>query len=190
MKEAGQRSPGGMAAVLGLEVEQIDEICLAVEAESGGVIQVANDNCPGQVVISGGEAALATAMERLAAAGAKRTIRLAVSIAAHSALMAPAGATFGARVDEAGMRDPAIPVVGNVGAKVLRSSAEIRADVKAQLTSRVRWTESVRRMIADGTQTFAEVGTGEVLIGLIRRIDRAPALMALDLPATLDAFLA
>src|SRR3990172_8409936 len=109
MKEAGQRSPGGMAAVLGLEVEQIDTICRAVEAESGGVVQVANDNCPGQVVISGDEAALATAMKRLAAAGAKRTIRLAVSIAAHSALMAPANPTFGQLVDEAGVRDPRPP---------------------------------------------------------------------------------
>jgi [acyl-carrier-protein] S-malonyltransferase len=190
MKDAGQRTPGGMAAVLGLEVEQVDDICRAVASESGGVVQVANDNCPGQIVISGDETALATAMERLAAAGAKRTIRLAVSIAAHSALMAPASASFGQRVDEAGLRDPALPVVGNVGADVLRSSAELRADLKAQLTSRVRWTESVRRMIAAGTQAFAEVGTGEVLIGLIRRIDRTPTLTALDLPATLDAFLA
>jgi [acyl-carrier-protein] S-malonyltransferase len=190
MKEAGQRNPGGMAAVLGLDVEQIDTICRAVEAESGGVVQVANDNCPGQVVISGDEAALATAMERLAAAGAKRTIRLAVSIAAHSALMAPASPTFGQRVDEAGVRDPALPVIGNVGAQVLRDAAGVRDDVKAQLTSRVRWTESVRRMIAEGMQSFAEVGTGDVLIGLLRRIDRTPSLTALDLPEALDAFLA
>jgi [acyl-carrier-protein] S-malonyltransferase len=129
-------------------------------------------------------------MERLAAAGAKRTIRLAVSIAAHSALMAPASPTFGQRVDEAGVRDPALPVVGNVGAGVLRDAAGVRDDVKAQLTSRVRWTESVRRMIAEGMQSFAEVGTGDVLIGLLRRIDRTPSLTALDLPETLDAFLA
>ena len=190
MKEAGERNPGGMAAVLGLDVGQIDAICRAVEAESGGVVQVANDNCPGQVVISGSEGALAMAMERLGAAGAKRTIRLAVSIAAHSALMEPATATFGQRVDEAGVRDPLIPVVGNVQAVVLRSAAEIGADVRAQLLSRVRWTESIRRMIAEGTQSFAELGTGEVLTGLIRRIDRTPTLTALDLPQTLDAFLA
>lgn len=190
MKAAGERNPGGMAAVLGVEVEQVDSICRQVEAESGKVVQVANDNCPGQIVISGDEVALTTAMERLAAAGAKRTIRLAVSIAAHSALMAPAIPTFSQEVDEAGVRDPAIPVVGNVRAEVLGSAAEIRADVKAQLTSRVRWTESVRRMIAGGVQTFAEVGTGDVLIGLIRRIDRSPSLVALDLPAALEAFLA
>jgi [acyl-carrier-protein] S-malonyltransferase len=190
MKEAGQRTPGGMAAVLGMQVEQIDEICRAVAAESGGVIQVANDNCPGQTVISGDETALAAAMERLAAAGAKRTIRLAVSIAAHSALMEPAISTFGRAVDEAGVTDPAIPVVGNVGAELLRTAAGLRNDVKAQLMARVRWTESVRRMIAGGVHTFAEIGTGDVLIGLIRRIDKSPTLSALDLPATLDAFLA
>jgi len=93
-------------------------------------------------------------------------------------------------VDEAGVRDPLIPVVGNVQAVVLRSAAEIGADVRAQLLSRVRWTESIRRMIAEGTHSFAELGAGEVLIGLIRRIDRTPTLTALDLPQTLDAFLA
>jgi [acyl-carrier-protein] S-malonyltransferase len=189
MKEAGERTPGGMAAVLGLEVEPVDEVCRLVQAESGRVVQVANDNCPGQIVISGDEPGLAAAMERLAAAGAKRTIRLAVSIAAHSALMAPAAESFAARVDEAGVRDPMRPVVGNVGADALRSSLELRDDVKRQLTARVRWTESIRRMVADGVQSFAEIGTGEVLIGLIRRIDRGPVLAALDLPATLDAFL-
>jgi [acyl-carrier-protein] S-malonyltransferase len=190
MKEAGERAPGGMAAVLGLDVEQVDEVCRGVQSESGRVVQVANDNCPGQIVISGDEAALAAAMERLAAAGAKRTIRLAVSIAAHSALMAPAGAAFTKHVDDAGMRDPRLPVVGNVQAEVLRTSGALRDDVTRQLTERVRWTETIRQMVAGGVQTFAEVGSGEVLIGLIRRIDRAPSLAALDAPASLDAFLA
>ncbi|HMK08114.1 MAG TPA: ACP S-malonyltransferase [Anaerolineales bacterium] len=189
MKEAGRRQPGGMAAILGLDVEAVESVCRAVEAETGRTVQVANDNCPGQIVISGDEAALATALERLSAAGAKRAIRLAVSIAAHSALMAPALESFAGAVDGAAIVDPRLPVVGNVGAAPLRTAVEIRADVKAQLTARVRWTESVRRMIGDGVQAFAEVGTGDVLIGLIRRIDRSPALMALDAPATLDAFL-
>jgi [acyl-carrier-protein] S-malonyltransferase len=104
--------------------------------------------------------------------------------------MGSATADFAQRVDEAGVRHPLLPVVGNVGAERLQTSAEIRADVKAQLTSRVRWTESVRCMITEGTQSFAEVGTGEVLIGLIRRIDKTPTLTALDLPESLDAFLA
>ncbi len=190
MKEAGTQSPGGMAAVLGLDVDPVDEVCRSVQAETGRVIQVANDNCPGQIVISGDETALAVAMERLAQAGAKRTIRLAVSIAAHSGLMTPATKEFGLHVDSAGIQDPLIPVVGNVQAEILRGEGRVRADLKAQLTARVRWTESVRRMLADGIISFAEIGAGEVLLGLIRRIDRSPSLTALDRPETLDAFLA
>jgi [acyl-carrier-protein] S-malonyltransferase len=104
--------------------------------------------------------------------------------------MAPAAEAFARHVDQAGLAQAALPVVGNVGAQALRSAGELGDDVKQQLTARVRWTESVRRMTADGIQTFAEIGTGDVLIGLIRRIDRAPALVALDAPASLDAFLA
>lgn len=190
MKQAGERNPGGMAAVLGLEVGPVDEICRGVEAETGRVVQVANDNCPGQIVISGHDDALALAMERLAAAGAKRTIRLAVSIAAHSALMAPASEAFAVAVDAAGIGQPALPIIGNVAAGLLSTADDIRTDVKAQLTSRVRWTETVSRMIATGITAFAEVGTGEVLIGLVRRIDRAPSLFALDHPDTYAALLA
>jgi len=190
MKEAGERSPGGMAAILGLEVETVDQVCRQVESKTGQVVQVANDNCPGQTVISGHEQALTAAMQRLTASGAKRAIRLAVSIAAHSALMSPAAEAFAEVVDGAPIRDALLRIVGNVAAGILRSAAEIRADLKAQLTSRVRWTESVRHILAAGADTFAEVGTGDVLIGLIRRIDRAPALVALDSPSSLDAFLA
>jgi len=190
MKEAGSRNPGGMAAVLGLDVGPVDDVCRGVQAETGKVVQVANDNCPGQIVISGDEQALAVAMERLAQAGARRTLRLAVSIAAHSALMAPAADEFGRHVDLAGIRDPLLPVVGNVEAEVLHGEAQVRADLKAQLTTRVRWTESVRRMLDAGIVAFAEIGAGEVLLGLIRRIDRSPSLIALDRPESLDAFLA
>jgi len=190
MKEAGSRNPGGMAAVLGLDVELVDEICRSVEAETGQVVQVANDNCPGQIVISGHERALAVAMERLSQAGAKRTVRLAVSIAAHSALMGPVADEFAGHVDRAGLGDPLLPVVGNVAAEILRSEATVRADLKAQLTSRVRWTESVRHLLEAGMIAFAEIGSGEVLLGLIRRIDRSPSLIALDRPESLDAFLA
>jgi [acyl-carrier-protein] S-malonyltransferase len=190
MKEAGSRNPGGMAAVLGLDVGPVDDVCRGVQAETGKVVQVANDNCPGQIVISGDEQALAVAMERLAQAGARRTLRLAVSIAAHSALMAPATDEFGRHVDHAGIRDPLLPVVGNVEAEVLPGEAQVRADLKAQLTARVRWTESVRRMLDAGIVAFAEIGAGEVLLGLIRRIDRSPSLIALDRPESLDAFLA
>lgn len=190
MKEAGAQNPGGMAAILGLDVGVVDLVCRDVAAETGRVVQVANDNCPGQIVISGEDDALAMAIERLAPAGAKRTIRLAVSIAAHSALMAPASRAFSEFVAHAEMEEPKIPIIGNVSADRLRTAAEIRADLKAQLTASVRWTDSVRRMVADGAKAFAELGTGEVLIGLIRRIDRGSELVALDAPATLDSFLA
>jgi [acyl-carrier-protein] S-malonyltransferase len=129
-------------------------------------------------------------MERLKSAGAKRVIRLAVSIAAHSALMEPAVPAFAEAVERAGIGQAHLPVIGNVEAHALRAPSELSADVKAQLTSRVRWTESVRRMVADGTTAFAEIGSGEVLIGMIRRIDPSPALTALDRPASLDAYLA
>jgi [acyl-carrier-protein] S-malonyltransferase len=92
-------------------------------------------------------------------------------------------------VDHAGIRDPLIPLVGYVEAEILRGESQVRADLKAQLTSRVRWTESVRRMLGDGIVAFAEIGSGEVLLGLIRRIDRSPSLIALDRPESLDAFL-
>jgi [acyl-carrier-protein] S-malonyltransferase len=104
--------------------------------------------------------------------------------------MAPATDEFGRHVDLAGIRDPLLPVVGNVEAEVLHGEAQVRADLKAQLTARVRWTESVRRMLDAGIVAFAEIGAGEVLLGLIRRIDRSPSLIALDRPESLDAFLA
>jgi [acyl-carrier-protein] S-malonyltransferase len=190
MKEAGRQVPGGMAAVLGLDVEPVEAVCREVERETGGVVQVANDNCPGQIVISGDEQALALAVERLAQAGARRTLRLAVSIAAHSALMAAAAEAFARVIDAAAIASPTIPTIGNVGALPLTDAAAVRDDLKAQLTARVRWTESVRRMLAQGVTSFAEIGSGEVLIGLARRIERSATLTALDRPETLDAYLA
>jgi [acyl-carrier-protein] S-malonyltransferase len=190
MKEAGERAPGGMAAILGLDVEAVDEICRAVSKETGRVVQVANDNCPGQIVISGDEAGLEAALPRLSDAGAKRAVRLAVSIAAHSALMAPVSDEFGSFVDQTEIGDPQIPVIGNVQADHLATTQAARADLKAQLTSRVRWTESIRHLLADGITSFVEVGSGEVLIGLVRRIDRAPSLTALDRPEAIEAFTA
>ncbi len=190
MKGAGEKNPGGMAAILGLDADPVDEICRQVEAETGRVLQVANDNCPGQIVISGDDGALALALERLTAAGAKRAVRLAVSIAAHSALMAPASGEFGEFVDAAEILDPEVPTVGNVGADLLADARSVRADLKAQLTTRVRWTESVRRMLAGGITHFVEVGSGQVLLGLVRRIDRSAGQTALDRPESIDAFLA
>lgn len=184
MKAAGARSPGGMAAVLGLEAEAVDRLCREARA-SGGTVQVANDNCPGQVVISGDEATLEQAIGLLEQAGAKRIVRLAVSIAAHSPLMRAAQEDFNRALDATPVKDPEIPLVGNVGAAPLRTAAEVRADLSAQLTSPVRWTDTIRRMVASGVHTFLELGSGSVLTGLLRRIEPAARGIALD---TVESF--
>ena len=170
MKRAGERSPGGMAAILGLDIPSLEKVCTEA-SRADEIVQVANDNCPGQVVISGAKEAVTRAIEGAKAAGAKRGIPLAVSIAAHSPLMASIQDEWNQAVDACDMTDPKIPVISNVHAKPMTTSDELRADIKAQMDSRVRWTESVQEMLKSGTQAFIEVGSGSVLIGLIRRID-------------------
>ena len=169
MKRAGELSPGSMAAILGLDIPSLEKVC-AEASVAGEIVQVANDNCPGQVVISGAGAAVERAIAGAKAAGAKRGIPLAVSIAAHSPLMASIQGEWDQAVDACEIRAPDVPVIGNVHAKPMTTVDELRADIKAQMGSRVRWTESVREMLRNGTQAFVEVGSGSVLIGLIRRI--------------------
>ena len=190
MQAAGQRQPGGMAAVLGPSIEVVDDCCEKARAATGGVVQVANDNCPGQVVISGDDRSLSAAIERLQAVGARKVIRLAVSIAAHSPLMTPAQEDFNRAVRAAPILDPHVPVLGNVGANRLLTASDIRTDLEAQLTSRVRWTESVRWMIDAGVDHFIELGTGTVLAGLVRRIDRAVTALSVDEPDSMVLLLA
>jgi [acyl-carrier-protein] S-malonyltransferase len=170
MKRAGERSPGSMAAILGLDIPALEKVC-AEASTRDEIVQVANDNCPGQVVISGAKDAVERAIAGAKAAGAKRGIPLAVSIAAHSPLMASIQEEWNQAVDACAMRDPNIPVIGNVHAKPMKIADELRTDIKAQMDSRVRWTESVQEMRRAGVQTFVEVGSGSVLIGLIRRIE-------------------
>ena len=186
MKNAGERNPGGMAAILNLDISALEKVCAEASTPEESV-QVANDNCPGQVVISGAKAAVERAMAGAKAAGAKRSLPLAVSIAAHSLLMASIQDEWNAAVDSASIVNPQIPVVGNVHAKAMTTSDELRADIKAQMQSRVRWTESVQKMIGNGTQTFVEVGSGSVLIGLIRRIDSSAAGFPLGNPVDFSA---
>ncbi len=181
MKQAGEHSPGGMAAVLGAEISLLEHIC-AQASVPGEVVQVANDNCPGQVVISGAKQALERAIELATQAGIRKIRPLAVSIAAHSPLMERAQASFNEAVAQAGIADPRIPLVGNVTALPLTTATEIRADLQAQLTSRVRWTESVQEMIARGVTTFIEIGSGTVLAGLIKRIDAGVKTFSIGTP--------
>jgi [acyl-carrier-protein] S-malonyltransferase len=171
MAAAGETSPGGMAAILGLDIPTLEEICTQASTDSD-IVQVANDNCPGQVVISGSQAALERAMDAAKENGAKRVVRLAVSIAAHSPLMEEAQQDFNQAVAEAALTEPTIPVIGNVSAEPLTTPEAIRAELQAQLTERVRWTESIEWMRAHGVDTFIEIGSGKVLSGLVKRIDR------------------
>jgi [acyl-carrier-protein] S-malonyltransferase len=179
MQRAADARPGSMSSVLGLSAEGVE---MAVEATAQDqVLAVANDNAPGNVVVSGEWSAL----ERLPAAakelGAKRVVPLNVGGAFHSPLMAPAVETFQPHLAAAPLRDPAIPVVANATAEPVTSAEELRELLARQLTGRVRWTGSVRRMVALGIDTFVEVGPGTVLGGLIKRtVDGTRILSAAD----------
>lgn len=164
---------GGMAAVIGLDRTAVED---AVAGISGLV--VANDNAPGQVVISGSQAALAAAEEPLAAAGARRTIRLNVSGPFHSPLMTEVGAALARAFGEMPWADAEPPVVSNVTAEPVRSAATIRKLLARQVSSPVEWVASVRRMVADGVDTFIECGPGAALTGMVRRI--APGARTLN----------
>src|SRR5690349_15258635 len=181
MKRAGELNPGGMAAILGVDIPALDKVC-ADASTADEIVQVANDNCPGQVVISGHKPALERAMAGAKAAGAKRALALAVSIAAHSPLMASIQREWDAAVDACPMEKPVIPVVGNVHAKPMLTVEELRADIKSQMQSRVRWTESVQLMQMNGIQAYVEAGSGEVLLGTIKRIDPAALRFPLGSP--------
>jgi [acyl-carrier-protein] S-malonyltransferase len=172
MKEAGERSPGGMAAVLGLERDVLEEICATVSADSAGYVGVANDNCPGQLVISGTHAALEQATGLARTSGARRVVPLAVSIAAHSPLMADAADQFRRSLRTTPFAAPSIPVVCNATARPVTDPDELRDALGRQLTSPVRWTESMRWMVEQGVGSFIEVGPKNVLCGLGRRIER------------------
>jgi [acyl-carrier-protein] S-malonyltransferase len=172
MKLAGERRPGGMAAVLGLDAAPVAELCAHAAAEAGHYVGVANDNCPGQTVISGHVTALARAVELLTEAGARKIVHLPISIAAHTPLMASVADEFTAVVDATPLIEARIPVLANVTARPICAPDEIRAELKAQLTSPVAWTDSVRFLGERGVDAYVEIGPGDVLLGLVKRIDR------------------
>jgi [acyl-carrier-protein] S-malonyltransferase len=171
MEEAYPRGEGGMTAILGLDRTAVDEICNQVE----GIVEVANYNCPGQVVISGEQRALARARELALAMGAKRAIPLDVSGPFHSSLMAPAAKALATRLASLELCAPAGDVYSSVNGQAT-SVGELKDLLKAQLTGPVRWEETVAAMVADGAQTFVEVGPGKVLGGLIRRIAKGATI--------------
>jgi [acyl-carrier-protein] S-malonyltransferase len=185
MKAAGEKAQGGMAAILGLDINTMESICTRSSSNSE-IVQVANDNCPGQVVVSGSGPALEKAMDMARKAGARRVVRLKVSIAAHTALMEHAQNEFNYAVDSASIHDPVTPTVGNVAADLLMDANEVRLDLQAQLYSRVRWTESIQFMISQGVTTFYEIGSGSVLTGLLRRIDRKVVGVSFGTPEDIE----
>ena len=158
-----------MAAVIALPDEKVEEICSTVD----GVVVCANYNCPGQLVISGEIEAIDKACELLKAAGAKRALKLKVGGAFHSPCMEPARAELAEAIDHTEFKAPACPVYQNVDALPHTDPAEIKGNLIAQLTAPVRWTQSVKNMIADGATEFVELGPGKVLQGLVAKINPA-----------------
>lgn len=169
MKRAGLTAPGSMAAILGIDIITLDKVC-ADASTPDEIVQVANDNCSGQVVISGAKAAVERAMAGAKSAGAKRALPLAVSIAAHSPLMASIQEEWNNAVKSAAFNDFTIPVIGNVHAAPFNDAASARTDIMAQMQSRVHWADSVKFMAGQGITTFVEAGTGTVLGGLVKRV--------------------
>jgi [acyl-carrier-protein] S-malonyltransferase len=171
MQEAGEQVPGLMAAILGLDEEKVAAIC-AEATSQGGIAQIANDNCPGQVVISGDRPGMEAAMAALGAAGAKKIVPLAVSIASHCPLMQPAAEQLQQVIAATPFQPPLVPLIANTSAQPLMDVVAIRAELTAQLTGSVRWTASIQYALHNGVTRFVEIGPGDVLSGLLRRIDR------------------
>lgn len=166
MQEACDANPSSMAAVLGLEDEKVEEICAQIE----GIVVPANYNCPGQLVISGETAAVEKACEALKAAGAKRALLLPVNGAFHSPLMKPAQDKLARAIENTKFNKPIIPIYQNITTTAVEDPEEIKKNLIAQLTGPVKWTQTVRNMIADGAESFVEVGPGKTLQGLIKKI--------------------
>lgn len=171
MQKACEKQPSTMAAIVGLPDDKIEAICAEINAKEGVVVP-ANYNCPGQLVISGSIEAVNKACEQLKAAGARRALPLKVGGAFHSPLMQPAKDELQAAIEKTEFAVPQCPVYQNVDGKPHTAPAEIKANLIAQLTSSVRWTQCVKNMIADGADDFTECGPGKALQGMIARIDK------------------
>ncbi|MBM7581224.1 [acyl-carrier-protein] S-malonyltransferase [Caldicoprobacter guelmensis] len=168
MQQAVPLGQGTMAAVLGLEREKVEECCRL--ASDVGVVEPANYNCPGQIVISGHVAAVEKACAIAKEMGAKRTVPLAVSAPFHCSLLKPAGKALQKELDKINIKDPEIPVISNVEALPVRDAAHIRKLLVEQVSSPVRWEDSVRYMLSQGIEVFIEVGPGKVLNGFLKKI--------------------
>lgn len=170
MQKACEMNPSTMAAIIGLADEKVEEICASVKDE---VVVPANYNCPGQLVISGSMAGIDKACELATAAGARRALKLSVSGAFHSPLMEPAKVELAAAIEATNFKTPICPVYQNVTTNGETDPEAIKANLVKQLTSSVKWTQSVQNMIAAGATSFTEVGPGQVLVGLVGKIDKS-----------------
>jgi [acyl-carrier-protein] S-malonyltransferase len=189
MQRAVPAGQGAMAALLGADMAIAQEICTEAAAESGGVVECANDNGGGQVVISGHKAAVEKAIEIAKTKGVKRAMLLPVSAPFHCALMAPAANEMAAALEATPPLAPVVPLIANVSAAKATDPAEIRALLVAQVTGTVRWRESVAAMVALGVDSFIELGTGKVLAGLVKRIAPDAAATSAGSPADIEALL-
>ena len=178
MQKACETAPGGMAAVMRLEDETIEQICADVTAQAGkGVVVAANYNCPGQLVISGNKEAVEVACEKLLEAGARRALMLPVGGAFHSPLMQPAKDELEAAIATTEFHAPTCPVYQNVDGKAHTNPEEIKQNLIAQLTSSVRWTQEVEAMVEAGATEFVECGPGQALTGMITKIAKGAVVM-------------
>lgn len=188
MQEAVPVGEGAMAAILMLDVPAIVAAC--VEAAQGQVVVPANINSPGQVVIAGHTAAVERAMELCKAKGAKRALRLPVSAPFHCPLMMPAQERLAGLLEHIAFRDPSMPLVNNADAQPVRSAASCREGLIRQVSSPVRWEESVQELVRQGVSTFVEVGPGQVLSGLVKKIAKGARVLNVEDPASLEATVA
>lgn len=168
MQKACELQPSTMAAVLGLDDQLVESVCSQTE----GIVVAANYNCPGQLVISGEVAAVEAACEALKEAGARRALMLPVGGAFHSPLMEPAGDELANAIENTPFANPICPIYQNVSTTAVTDPTQIKQNLIAQLTAPVKWTQSVQNMIADGATSFTEVGPGNVLQGLVKKVDR------------------
>lgn len=187
MQKAVPVGTGAMAALLGAEVEQAVEVC--TEAAQGEVVEVANDNGGGQVVISGHKDAVARAVDMAKGKGIKRAMMLSVSAPFHCALMRPAADAMEEALDRVTLAPPRVPVIANVTADETSDPAQIKRLLVQQVTGRVRWRECVMAMKAKGVDTEVEIGVGKILTGMLKRIDKEIAGIAVATPADIEAFL-
>jgi [acyl-carrier-protein] S-malonyltransferase len=186
MADIQSQRPGAMAAVIGLPMEQVQQLC--AQAESEGIVAPANLNSPTQIVVSGEESAVERLVELAREAGARRALRLQVGAAFHSELMKPVQQKLAEEMEALSFGDPDVPMVGNASGGVLKTAAEVRTGLINQIASPVLWVDCIQTMLAEGCSTFLELGPGRVLSGLVRQIDADAEVFNADSPDALATF--